>query len=113
MDKELFGKNGFVGETIIHLSGIITEGTDRGYIELKPAPHCVVLDDDTYKGRIKIGFRFTANKELQTETREFIAEEKDKNVSIFRCIRNLLKCRWLKILSCYNQKNFTCKQKGN
>ncbi|XP_068314925.1 elicitor-responsive protein 3 [Pyrus communis] len=61
MDTELFTDAGFVGETIIHLGGIVTEGKDRGFIELKPAPYNVVLEDDTYKGEIKIGFRFTAN----------------------------------------------------
>lgn len=44
----------------IHLGGIITEGRDRGYIEVKPAPYNVVLEDDTFKGELKLGFRFTA-----------------------------------------------------
>ncbi|XP_016649761.1 PREDICTED: elicitor-responsive protein 3 [Prunus mume] len=61
MDTELFRDAGFVGETIVHLGGIITEGKDRGFIELKPAPYNVVLEDDTYKGEIKIGFRFITN----------------------------------------------------
>lgn len=42
----------------IHLGGIISEGNYRGLIEVKPAPYNVVLEDDTYKGQIKIGFRF-------------------------------------------------------
>ena len=28
---------------------------------MMPAPYNVVLEDDTYKGEIKIGLRFTAN----------------------------------------------------
>ena len=44
----------------IDLKGIITEGGDRGYMEVKPAPYNVVLDDDTFKGVLKLGFRFTA-----------------------------------------------------
>ncbi|BBN70300.1 Calcium-dependent lipid-binding family protein [Prunus dulcis] len=79
MDTELFTDAGFVGETIVHLGGIITEGKDRGFIELKPAPYNVVLEDDTYKGEIKIGFRFITNKEAHViETREFLAEDKTK-----------------------------------
>lgn len=42
----------------IHLGGIITEGLDKGFMELRPAHYNVVLEDDTYKGQIKIGFRF-------------------------------------------------------
>ncbi|CAB4300401.1 unnamed protein product [Prunus armeniaca] len=44
---------------------------------IKPAPSHVVLEDDTYKGEIKIGFRFITNKEAHViETREFLAEDK-------------------------------------
>ncbi|GLU00681.1 hypothetical protein SLE2022_180290 [Rubroshorea leprosula] len=65
MDRELFSNGGFVGETIIHLGGIISEGNYRGLIEVKPAPYNVVLEDDTYKGQIKIGFRFIPHNEGQ------------------------------------------------
>lgn len=44
----------------VHLGGIITEGRDKGYIEVKPAPYNVVLEDGTFKGGLKLGFRFTA-----------------------------------------------------
>lgn len=43
----------------IYLGGIISEGYERGFIEVRPAPYNVVLEeDDTYKGEIKIGFKF-------------------------------------------------------
>ncbi|KAE8055962.1 hypothetical protein FH972_012766 [Carpinus fangiana] len=45
----------------IHLGGIITEGNDSGFLEVKPAPYKVVLEDDTYEGLIQIGFKFIAN----------------------------------------------------
>ncbi|KAL6128720.1 hypothetical protein ACLB2K_072075 [Fragaria x ananassa] len=61
MDTEMFTDGGFVGETMIHIGRIITEGKDRGFIEVKPSPYNVVLEDDTYKGEIKIGFKFVAN----------------------------------------------------
>jgi len=37
------------------------EGSDQGYIEIQPAPYNVVLQDHTYKGQIKIGFKFIAD----------------------------------------------------
>ncbi|KAM1053144.1 hypothetical protein FF1_000658 [Malus domestica] len=103
MDTELFTDGGFVGETMIHLGGIVTEGKDRGFIELKPAPYNVVLEDDTYKGEIKIGFRFTANKESHVvETREFSADDKTKpRGSICRSIANFWRILWWRFLFCH------------
>ncbi|XP_058747030.1 elicitor-responsive protein 3 [Vicia villosa] len=63
MDTELFTNDGFVGEAKVDIDRIITEGSEQGYIEIKPAAYNVVLEDDTYKGQIKIGFKFIANKE--------------------------------------------------
>ncbi|KAK2972503.1 hypothetical protein RJ640_002314 [Escallonia rubra] len=61
LDKEYLSDGGFVGETIVYLEGIIMEGSDKGFIELRPAPYNVVLEDDTYKGQIKIGLKFVSN----------------------------------------------------
>ncbi|KAK3011253.1 hypothetical protein RJ639_010604 [Escallonia herrerae] len=61
LDKEYLSDGGFVGETIVYLEGIIMEGNDKGFIELRPAPYNVVLEDDTYKGQIKIGLKFMSN----------------------------------------------------
>ncbi|XP_052480779.1 elicitor-responsive protein 3 isoform X2 [Gossypium raimondii] len=90
MDKEFFKNNGFVGETRIHLGGIIIEGTDKGFIVVRPAPYNVVLEDDTYKGQIKIGFKFIAKKEVQNEIREFAVMPNEPR-SICSCIKNLWK----------------------
>ncbi|CAH9093178.1 unnamed protein product, partial [Cuscuta epithymum] len=51
--------NGFVGKTIVHLKGIIAEGNERGFVEMKPMPHNVILEDDRYKGQLNIGLSFT------------------------------------------------------
>ncbi|KAF3947702.1 hypothetical protein CMV_026194 [Castanea mollissima] len=67
MNTEFLSDGGFVGETIIHLGGIITEGSDRAFLEVKPAPYNVVLEDDTYRGQIKIGFKFIANVRMVRE----------------------------------------------
>lgn len=43
----------------IHLGGLITEGYMKGFKELIPAQHNVLLEDDTYRGMIKVGLKFT------------------------------------------------------
>lgn len=45
----------------IYLKGIIVEGNYRGLLELNPVPFNVVLEDDTYKGQIKIGLKYIPN----------------------------------------------------
>ncbi|XP_052292078.1 elicitor-responsive protein 3-like [Citrus sinensis] len=62
MDTELLTDGGFVGETVYYLGGIITDqSNDKELIEVKPAPYNVLLEDDTYKGQIVIGFKFIVN----------------------------------------------------
>ncbi|CAN7089152.1 unnamed protein product [Brassica rapa subsp. narinosa] len=105
MDKELFKDGGFVGETIIHLGGIITEGRDRGYIEVKPAPYNVVLDDDTFKGELKLGFRFTAADKLHiNKAWEVKIEGKNREEPMISPVLNLMK---LPLLSLYKHYMFT------
>ncbi|XP_059302242.1 elicitor-responsive protein 3 [Lycium ferocissimum] len=58
MDEEFFSAGGFVGETRINLKGVILEGNEKGFIEVLPVAYNVVLEDDTYKGEIKVGLRF-------------------------------------------------------
>ncbi|XP_010523018.1 PREDICTED: elicitor-responsive protein 3 [Tarenaya hassleriana] len=98
MDKEFFNDGGFVGETIIHLGGILTEGSDRGYIEVMPAPYNVVLDDATYKGEIKIGFKFFALEKLQGQPWEANVEGKGTKDSTVPPIMNIWKLPLLKFL---------------
>ncbi|KAF5451590.1 hypothetical protein F2P56_026683 [Juglans regia] len=61
MDTEFLTDSAFIGETMIYLGGIVLEGAERDFIEIKPAPYNVVLEDDTYEGQIKIGIKFIAN----------------------------------------------------
>ncbi|XP_057451988.1 elicitor-responsive protein 3-like [Lotus japonicus] len=83
MDTQLFRDGGFVGEAKIYIGGIISEGTDQGCIEIKPAAYSVVLEDNTYRGQIKIGFKFIANKEKHVmRKRGFIAKETEPSHSI-------------------------------
>ncbi|KAI9089935.1 hypothetical protein K1719_028905 [Acacia pycnantha] len=84
MDTQLLTNGGFVGESRIYIRRIISEGTEKGYIEIKPAPYNVVLEDDTYKGQIKIGFKLFLSKEKQEidEAGESNAREKEKEIHI-------------------------------
>ncbi|KAK7292673.1 hypothetical protein RJT34_15524 [Clitoria ternatea] len=110
MDTELFTNSGFVGEARIYLGGIISEGTEQGYIEIKPTAYNVVLEDDTYKGQIKIGFKFIANKEkyVMRKRDQFIAEKKEPPLSICGSIWRI---SWCKILFFYNNKSSKHKEK--
>ncbi|XP_013607441.1 PREDICTED: elicitor-responsive protein 3-like [Brassica oleracea var. oleracea] len=102
MDKELFKDGGFVGETIIHLGGIITEGRDRGYIEVKPAPYNVVLDDDTFKGELKLGFRFTAADKLHiNKAWEVKIEGKNREEPMISPVLNLMKLPLLRFTAAW------------
>ncbi|XP_027337384.1 elicitor-responsive protein 1 [Abrus precatorius] len=111
MDTELFTNGGFVGEAKIYIGGIISEGTERGYVEIKPAAYNVVLEDDTYKGQIKIGFKFIANKEkyMMEKRVQFVAEKNEPCHSICESIWRI--SLW-KVLFFYD-KSSKCKQKRN
>lgn len=51
-----------VNQCRYYLGGIITDQiNDKELIEVKPAPYNVLLEDDTYKGQIVIGFKFIVN----------------------------------------------------
>ncbi|XP_019090383.1 PREDICTED: elicitor-responsive protein 3-like [Camelina sativa] len=105
MDKELFKDGGFVGETMIHLGGIVTEGRDRVYMETKPAPYNVVLDDDTFKGHLKIGLRFIATDKSQRKAWEVKMEAKNREEPISP-ILNLMKLPLLRfLLYCFRKTN--------
>ncbi|KAK1289058.1 hypothetical protein QJS10_CPB18g01576 [Acorus calamus] len=99
MDKDTFTDAGTIGQAIVHLGGIIREGGQKGCVELKPAPYNVVLADGTYAGEIKIGLKFIANVELQTEIKEQGLVEKQPR-SIYRSIFdfNLRRLQWQRVL---------------
>ncbi|KAI3954461.1 hypothetical protein MKW92_007407 [Papaver armeniacum] len=98
MDTSTFSNAGnFIGETRIHLGGVITEGTDNGFVELKPARYKVVLEDDRYKGEIKIGLRFKKLGDVQPTMRECVnlVHEKKSLRSMVKTIVSLWICqRW-------------------
>ncbi|XP_033142036.1 uncharacterized protein LOC103858868 isoform X2 [Brassica rapa] len=113
MDKELFKDGGFVGETIIDLKGIITEGGDRGYMEVKPAPYNVVLDDDTFKGVLKLGFRFTAADKLRRKAWEQKIEGKNSEEAMNSTTLTLMKVPLLRFLLYCFQKTTKYQLKDN
>ncbi|XP_023528829.1 uncharacterized protein LOC111791648 isoform X2 [Cucurbita pepo subsp. pepo] len=108
-----FLSNESVGAIVIYLGGIISEGYERGFIEVRPAPYNVVLEeDDTYKGEIKIGFKFFTKEEIvQMEAREFIADVKQERKPIYGKVMNLWTNVWLKLLCLFGYKNFSSGRK--
>ncbi|KAJ6972296.1 hypothetical protein NC653_032769 [Populus alba x Populus x berolinensis] len=104
MDQEFFTDGGFVGETIIYLGGIIDEGINRGVLEMMPAPYNVLLEDDTYKGEIKIGLKFITNTEVLPE-RTFLAQVDEPRQPICRSIINLWKLSWWKLWIHHSQRS--------
>ncbi|CAK9143330.1 unnamed protein product [Ilex paraguariensis] len=111
MDEEYFTDGGFVGETVVYLEGIIVEANDRGFIELRPAPHNVVLEDDSYKGQIKIGLNFFSNKIVHAERRECVTEEKELGQSMCSTITKFWKIPWWRFLFSYKSTKSIDKQK--
>ncbi|CAA7017358.1 unnamed protein product [Microthlaspi erraticum] len=101
MDKELFKDGGFVGETIIHIGGIITEGRERGYMEVKPAPYNVVLDDDTFKGELKVGLRFMATDKLQRKAWELKMEGRNRDEAMISPFLNVMKLPLLRFVAAW------------
>ncbi|XP_021611894.1 elicitor-responsive protein 3 isoform X2 [Manihot esculenta] len=94
MDKEFLRHGGFVGETIIYIGGMIADGIDEGILEVKPVPYNVVLEDDTYKGEIKVGLKFITNKEMPTEETASVTPVNEPRQSFCRYIINHLKSSW-------------------
>ncbi|CAK9319066.1 unnamed protein product [Citrullus colocynthis] len=104
--------NESVGATLIHLGGIISEGYERGFIEVGPAPYNVVLEDDTYKGEIKVGFKFFTKEEITLmEARELIADGKQQRKPICSKVMNLWRIVWLKLSCLIGHKNSSSERK--
>ncbi|KAK7389960.1 hypothetical protein VNO78_25257 [Psophocarpus tetragonolobus] len=113
MDTELFTNSGFVGEAKIYIGGIISEGTEQGYIEIKPAAYSVVLEDDTYRGELKIGIKFVANREeyLTGKGNQFIThEKKEPRNSVCGCFWRI---SWSQKLFFYHKRSSKDIQKMN
>ncbi|KAK4364236.1 hypothetical protein RND71_015594 [Anisodus tanguticus] len=117
MDEEFFTAGEFVGETKINLKGIIMEGNEKRFIEVTPAAYNVVLEDDTYKGQIKVGLRFTpSNRTVQTVGRENVPKENANGVAqiIYSKIINFWQNTWWSsFFTCENANSTIDKNKPN
>uniref|UniRef100_K4CYM6 C2 domain-containing protein n=2 Tax=Solanum lycopersicum TaxID=4081 RepID=K4CYM6_SOLLC len=116
MDEEFFTAGGFAGETIINLKGIIMEGNEKRFIEVIPVAYNVVLEDDTYKGQIKVGLRFTpSNKVVQTVGEKNAPKENENGIGqiIYSKIINLWPNTWRSFFPCENANNIIDKNKPN
>ncbi|CAI9263393.1 unnamed protein product [Lactuca saligna] len=104
MDKELFANDtGFVGEAKIYLEEILVEGNEKGLIEVAPKPYNVVLDDETYKGEIKIGLKFIPNAVIKEVGRGINTIERDTDDTIWNKLVEMCKISWCR-LSIYGRK---------
>ena len=48
----------------MHVGEIIREGSEREFLQMKPAPYNIVLQDGTYKGELKLGLKFINNVDI-------------------------------------------------
>ncbi|XP_047337543.1 elicitor-responsive protein 3 [Impatiens glandulifera] len=86
-----FTDGDIVGETMINLKGIIVEGIEKGVIEVSPTLFNVVLDDDSYKGEIKIGLKFLLNKQVDIAN---VSSDDDEHVEARPSIHKNLRQFW-------------------
>ncbi|KAI5647247.1 hypothetical protein M9H77_33252 [Catharanthus roseus] len=112
MERELgyFKNSGLVGETIIYLKGVIIEGIEKGQVQVTPAPYNVVLDDDTFKGQINIGLKFTTELKPDNKEEENIGNEKNEEIGVVyepicKTLLNFWKVHWKKIFNENNNNN--------
>ncbi|KAJ1280318.1 hypothetical protein BS78_04G222700 [Paspalum vaginatum] len=61
MERDRFAEDTPVGETKVHVGEIVSEGSEREFLQMKPAPYNVVLEDGTYKGVLKLGIKFISS----------------------------------------------------
>ncbi|KAG2652888.1 16 kDa phloem protein 1-like [Panicum virgatum] len=64
MEIDKFAEDTPVGETKVHVGEIISEGGEQEFLQVKPAPYNVVLEDGTYKGVLKLGIKFISSVRL-------------------------------------------------
>ncbi|OEL22106.1 hypothetical protein BAE44_0016873, partial [Dichanthelium oligosanthes] len=68
MEIDKFADDTVVGETKVHVGEIISEGSEREFLQMKPAPYNVVLEDGTYKGVLRLGIKFISSVSLAQST---------------------------------------------
>jgi hypothetical protein len=50
----------------VYVGEIISEGSELEFLQMKPAPYNVVLEDGTYKGVLKLGLKFISSVSTRT-----------------------------------------------
>ncbi|CAN6252652.1 unnamed protein product [Urochloa humidicola] len=72
MEINKFTQDTPIGETKVHVGEIISEGSEREFLQMKPAPYNVVLEDGTYKGVLKLGIKFISSASLALSTEQCV-----------------------------------------
>ncbi|XP_057780525.1 elicitor-responsive protein 3 [Salvia miltiorrhiza] len=111
--EEHLSDDDFVGETIIFLRGIIVEGNYRGLTEILPAPFNVVLEDDTYKGEMTVGLKFTPNMVVNVEGKQCVKKGNEGGGSICSVITSIWKLKWWRLFSSYKNRYLINNHKDN
>jgi hypothetical protein len=52
----------------VYVGEIISEGSELEFLQMKPAPYNVVLEDGTYKGVLKLGLKFISSVSTHART---------------------------------------------
>nr|CAD1844845.1 unnamed protein product [Ananas comosus var. bracteatus] len=91
MEKDKFLEDRPVGETMVYLRGILREGREKGFLELKPpSSYNVVLYNGTYEGELKIGLKFISNVELEQQTKSIACTVPQKQpYSLYQAILSI------------------------
>ncbi|KAF8768690.1 hypothetical protein HU200_007244 [Digitaria exilis] len=89
MEIDKFAEDTPVGETKVQVSEIISEGSDREFLQMKPVPYNVVLEDGTYKGVLKLGIKFVSSVSARVTSHDLTLRRSDEHI---RC-GNVLQVR--------------------
>ncbi|TVU28787.1 hypothetical protein EJB05_20320, partial [Eragrostis curvula] len=72
MERDKFSQDSAIGETRVYVGEIIAEGSERDFLQMKPTPYNIVLEDGTYKGALKLGLKFISNVNLEQQSMDCI-----------------------------------------
>ncbi|KAG2660382.1 hypothetical protein PVAP13_1KG432200 [Panicum virgatum] len=68
MEIDKFAEGTTRRRTQVYVGEIISEGGEQEFLQVKPAPYNVVLEDGTYKGVLKLGIKFISSVSLAPPT---------------------------------------------
>ncbi|CAL5189999.1 unnamed protein product [Lathyrus oleraceus] len=79
MDKDSFSADDFIGQTIIYVKDLLTQGVENGVSKLPPLKYRVVRADQSYRGEVDVAITFTPKVEDELNIEEDIGGWKESN----------------------------------